>query len=75
MTAAGAEEAQTRTGSKLAGLHVRDIMAPDPVVVAGWTTVDSFLHDVALKSRHSCFPVRDWTGAIMGLISLPEHAA
>lgn len=75
MTAAGAEQNHIQMGTVLAGLRVRDIMSPDPVVVPGWLTVDGFLRDIAMGSRHSCFPVRDWGGAIVGMISLRRLAA
>ena len=68
--ASHAEEAQTRLGSALTGVRVRDVMSPDPAIAPNWITVDAFLHDHVLTHRVSCFPVHDLDGRVTGLVSL-----
>ncbi|HZB97592.1 MAG TPA: site-2 protease family protein [Candidatus Sulfotelmatobacter sp.] len=70
VTAGRAEEAQTKLGSALTGVRVRDVMSKEPVTAPNWVTVDAFLHDYVLARRLSCFPVHDLEGRLTGVVSV-----
>ncbi|HSR22320.1 MAG TPA: CBS domain-containing protein, partial [Candidatus Eisenbacteria bacterium] len=70
LSAARAEEEGTVIRDSLAGLHVADVMTPDPLVAPGWITVDELIHEYVLKHRHSSYPVRDFEGRPQGLVTL-----
>jgi Zn-dependent protease/CBS domain-containing protein len=67
----GAAEAEVQGASArdaLAGLHVADLMVPDPVVVAPSLNVQDFIDGVFLPTRHTAYPVVDATGRPLGLV-------
>lgn len=70
MSAARSEETTTLTRGALAGLRVRDVMTPDPVVAPGWITVAALLDDFLMRHHFTSFPVRDFEGAIVGIVTL-----
>lgn len=70
LSAARAEETSARLREGLAGIRVRDVMTPDPVVGPGWLTVEAFLQDYVLRHRCSAFPVRSFDGALVGVVTL-----
>ena len=70
LSAARAEEHGARLREALAGLRVRDVMTPDPVVAPGWLTVDAFLERYVLGHRCSAFPVSGAGGELEGLVTL-----
>jgi Zn-dependent protease len=70
LTAARAEEANVVLGDALAGVLVRDVMTPDPLVAPGWITVEELIRSYVLVHRHSTFPVRDFEGRLQGLVTL-----
>jgi Zn-dependent protease len=70
LSAARAEETSARLREALAGIRVRDVMTPDPVVGPGWYTVDAFLEEFVLRHRCSAFPVRSFDGDLVGLVPL-----
>lgn len=70
VTMASAEEHHARTSSALAGVRVRDVMTEQPETADGNTTVATFLHDIALHSKHSAFPLVDRAGRLQGLVTL-----
>lgn len=70
VTLASAEEQQSRLGTQLSGVRVRDVMSRDPDTADGEETVEDFLHRVALVRRHSAFPIRSADGSVAGLVTL-----
>ena len=46
--------------SALDGVHVADVITPDPQVAPGWFTVQDFIERIAARSRQDAFP--SWTG-------------
>lgn len=75
LIASRAEEAGVLMREALAGLQVRDIMSPDPVVALASTTVDEFLDSHAPHHRFSAFPLVDAEGQLTGLITLARIKA
>jgi Zn-dependent protease/CBS domain-containing protein len=71
-TAAGSQELQTRLQGSLAGVHVSDIMTPDPVTAPDWSTVDDFVARFASVYRATAYPVRSFNGQLTGLIRLQD---
>jgi Zn-dependent protease/predicted transcriptional regulator len=69
MSAAGTELAATRAQAALAGLHVEDVMTPDPVTVSADASADEFL-ELARRTGHSVFPVLDQRGDFMRLVTV-----
>lgn len=73
--AAGAERSVGRLPEHLAGMRVRDVMSPDPVVVAGWWTVRTLIDwFIEHAPRHRIFPVVDFDGRPVGVIGLAALA-
>jgi Zn-dependent protease len=68
--ASRSEEEGTLVREALAGIRVADAMTPDPVVAPGWITVQEFINSYVLTHRHSTFPVRDFEGKLVGLVTL-----
>jgi Zn-dependent protease len=67
--AAGSIEYQTQVAERIAGLTVRDVMDPEPVVVPNETKLDRALDDFFLRYRWPWFPVTDLRGRFLGLVS------
>lgn len=75
LSAARAEEMEATTRGALAGVRVRDVMSPEPVVAPGWLTVEAFLADYVLTHRFSAFPIEDFDGRLAGLVTLARLKA
>ncbi|MDQ6614659.1 MAG: site-2 protease family protein [Actinomycetota bacterium] len=73
--AARAEEASILNRCLLAGVRVGDVMSPEPKAAPGWLSVDAFIEDYVLGSRHSAYPVARLDGRIQGLVSLAQLRA
>lgn len=73
-SAARAEERWTDLREAAEGLHVADIMTPDPDHGWTWQPVGVFIEDVALRSRQSVFPVLDVSGAPAGAVAVDRLA-
>lgn len=72
---AAAERQQALIFGKLRDITVRDVMSVQPVVAPGWWTVDAFVaHLAEERVRHSTFPVVDFDGRPVGVVSLPRLA-
>jgi Zn-dependent protease/CBS domain-containing protein len=57
LQAAGAEDRYLLARQTLAGLYVRDLMAPDPVTTGPDATLGEFMDRVVLTRRHTTYPV------------------
>jgi Zn-dependent protease len=75
MNAAQAEATSRTVREALKDLRVRDIMTPEPACGAAWHTVESFIDQVLLTSRQSVFPVLDFDGTPIGVVSTELLAA
>jgi Zn-dependent protease/CBS domain-containing protein len=75
LQAATAEARYVATEQALAGLHVRDLMVRDPVVVDPDTTVGRFMDDVASTRRFTTYPVVERSGRPIGLLAFSSVAA
>jgi Zn-dependent protease/CBS domain-containing protein len=67
LNAATAESRYLLTQQALSGLHVRDVMTPNPVVVGPDTTLGEFMDTIARSRRHSTYPVVE-DGRPLGLL-------
>ncbi len=68
--AAGAEELTREMRAAASDLRVRDVMTPEPEYGAAWIRTDTFVGEVALLSRQTLFPVVDFDGEPVGLVTL-----
>lgn len=75
LNAARAEAAQAVASDALGGLRVRDVMTAAPQRVPAWVSLQAFVHEYALASRHSSFPVEDLDGQTVGLVTLAQVKA
>jgi Zn-dependent protease/CBS domain-containing protein len=66
--AADAELEGATAREALAGLTVADLMVPDPVVVEADTSVQAFINQAFLPTRHTAYPVLD-LGRAAGIVS------
>jgi CBS domain-containing protein len=57
LNAATAESRYLLTQQALSGLHVRDVMTPNPVVVGPDSTLGEFMDNVMYSRRHTTYPV------------------
>ncbi len=71
-SAAGSEELQTRLQRSLAGVRVRDVMAPDPVTAPDWITVEDFIARFAMLHHALAYPLRSFDGQLSGLLTLQD---
>ncbi|MEX1168985.1 MAG: site-2 protease family protein [Chloroflexota bacterium] len=69
-TAASAERRDTETRAALAGLRVRDVMTPDPVVVPSDLGVEAFIRRYAFVHRFASYPVTAASGRLVGLLTI-----
>jgi Zn-dependent protease len=69
MTAASAEATSRTVREALRDLRARDVMTPEPAYGAAWHTVETFIDQVLLTSRQSVFPVLDFDGTPIGVVS------
>lgn len=75
LQAATAEARYVATEQALAGLHVRDLMVRNPVVVDPDITVGRFMDEVASPRRFTTYPVVDRGGRPIGLLAFSSVAA
>ena len=68
LAAAESELASISTRAALADLTVADLMVRDPVSVRARSSVQTFMDEVFLPTRHTAFPVLDGSEAI-GIVS------
>ena len=59
LAAAGAEGRYATARQALDGLHVRDLMAPEPVTVPSHLTLGEFMDEIVWRRRHTTYPVVD----------------
>ena len=69
LSAAKAEVATTEAQAALAGLHVEDLMTPDPVTIAAGASATELL-ELARRTGHPTFPVLDQQGDAIGLVTV-----
>ena len=70
---ATAEQRMARLVGNFGGLHVRDVMLPDPETVRGWNTVQAVLAEFDdTPPRHEVLPVVAWEGGICGVVTLEQ---
>ena len=74
LQAAGAEAGQRRAEARLAGVRVRDLMSPDPVVVRPEMTLSDVVDQVAWRARYTTYPVVE-DGAPVGLLPFKALAS
>jgi Zn-dependent protease/predicted transcriptional regulator len=67
LNAATSEARYLLTQQALNGLRVRDVMTPNPVVVAPDTTLGELMDNVMISQRHTTYPVVDH-GKVVGLL-------
>jgi len=70
LAAANAEAAFSLLETQLAGVPVRHVMTPDPLVVPAHLTVEQVLEGWVYPNRCSTFPLVDAGGSLAGLITL-----
>jgi Zn-dependent protease len=75
LQAATAEARYVATEQALAGLHVRDLMVRNPVVVDPDITLGRFMDEVASSRRFTTYPVVDRGGRPIGLLAFRSVAA
>jgi Zn-dependent protease len=73
MSAAAAELAATEAQVTLAGVHVEDLMTPEPVTIEGGASAGDLLA-LAHRMGHSVYPVLDERGDAIGLVSVASAA-
>jgi Zn-dependent protease len=67
---AGAEQRAGTVRTALDGLHVRDVMTPDPAVALAWIPIEPFVRNIAQVSRQTVFPVVAFDGRTTGVVTL-----
>ncbi len=69
-----AEQAATQTSIEhtLRGVHVRDVMEPEPPSVSPNESVSSLIHDRMLHGEHRTFLVRYPDGGLAGIVTLSD---
>jgi Zn-dependent protease/CBS domain-containing protein len=75
LQAATAEARYVATEQALAGLHVRDLMVRNPVLVDPDITVGRFMDEVASSRRFTTYPVVERSGRPIGLLAFSSVAA
>ena len=69
--AASASGKQAEQSELLRGVHVRDVMNPDPLVVSPHTLVSDLVHDFILQRSVRALPVVS-DGRLMGMVTLDQ---
>jgi Zn-dependent protease len=70
LSTATAEQRHARLGRDLGEVRVRDVMTAKPETTRGWVTVDAFVDAARLDPpRHDAFPVEQWEGGILGVVT------
>ncbi|MDN3292757.1 site-2 protease family protein [Streptomyces ficellus] len=72
---AGAERQRAVLDAALRGVRVADAMSSPVVTGADWLTVQRFIDEVAVDSRHSAVPLLDFDGRPSGIVELRRLAA
>lgn len=72
--AAAVEGASFRMRGRLARVRIGDVLRADPVRAPSWWTVDAFLDRIARQHPVRVFPVVDFLGVPIGLLSLTDLA-
>jgi CBS domain-containing protein len=67
LNAATSEARYLLTQNALSGLHVRDVMTANPVVVSPDTTLAEFVDTTMFSQRHTTYPVVE-NGKVVGLL-------
>ncbi|MEU8783415.1 site-2 protease family protein [Streptomyces sp. NPDC048637] len=75
MIVAGAERRRAALHRALRGLRVGEVMSGPVVSGADWLTVQRFIDEVAVHSRHSALPLLDFEGRPSGIVQLRRLAA
>jgi Zn-dependent protease/CBS domain-containing protein len=73
-TAAAAERDQEVARDALAGVRIREVMAPDPIVVPAGITVDVFVQGVLVAQRQTAALVVEAGGVPFGIAGVSEVA-
>ncbi|KOG41544.1 site-2 protease family protein [Streptomyces decoyicus] len=74
MIVAGAERRRAALHTALRGIPVSDAMSSPVVSGADWLTVQRFIDEVAVHSRHSALPLLDFDGRPSGLVQIRRLA-
>ncbi len=69
-SAAAAELAATTARALLAGVHVADVMTPDPDLAGAWQTVGQFVRQLGGQSAQTAFPVIGPSGQLTGIVTV-----
>ncbi|MEJ8649162.1 site-2 protease family protein [Streptomyces sp. MS1.AVA.3] len=74
MIVAGAERRRAALHTGLRGIPVSEAMSSPVVSGADWLTVQRFIDEVAVHSRHSALPLLDFDGRPSGLVQIRRLA-
>ncbi|MEU9485373.1 site-2 protease family protein [Streptomyces decoyicus] len=74
MIVAGAERRRAALHTALRGIPVSEAMSSPVVSGADWLTVQRFIDEVAVHSRHSALPLLDFDGRPSGLVQIRRLA-
>jgi Zn-dependent protease len=70
---AAVEQVAALHRGRIEGIRVADIMSAPATTASGWWTVQAFIDGVVnSRTRHGCFPVADFDGRLLGIVSLAD---
>ncbi|MET7518222.1 site-2 protease family protein [Streptomyces sp. NPDC005480] len=72
---AGAERQRAVLQTAIQGVRVADAMSSPVTTGPDWLTVQRFIEEVAVKSRHSALPLLDFEGRPSGIVQLRRLTA
>ncbi|MFI9258924.1 site-2 protease family protein [Streptomyces sioyaensis] len=75
MVVAGAERRRAALHTALRGVRVAEAMSSPVTTGADWLTVQRFIDEVAVHSRHSALPLVDFDGRPSGVVQLRRLAS
>ncbi|MBM4794874.1 site-2 protease family protein [Streptomyces sioyaensis] len=75
MVVAGAERRRAALHTSLRGVRVSEAMSSPVTTGADWLTVQRFIDEVAVHSRHSALPLVDFDGRPSGVVQLRRLAS
>jgi CBS domain-containing protein len=75
MVVAGAERRRAVLHTALRGVRVAEAMSSPVTTAADWLTVQRFIDEVAVHSRHSALPLVDFDGRPSGVVQLRRLAS
>lgn len=75
MVVAGAERRRAALHTALRGVRVAEAMSSPVTTGADWLTVQRFIDEVAVHSRHSALPLVDFDGRPSGVVQLSRLAS